>query len=207
MQDFYLIRHGETDWNVKFGKLQGHTDIPLNEKGRRQAQALLELTSPLRIQKIISSDLVRAQATAQHMSGAQGPHETHQDLREVHLGIGEGMTWDEITLKLGSEFRDQWSSNEISSQDLRFPQGESRREVLSRVKNCLLHFLNKYPGETLAFVTHGFVIRTLVQHLNPGLQQFPVPNCAVVPFAFRHNELIYKGPANPGELLQPRIAD
>lgn len=205
MQDFYLIRHGETDWNVKLGKLQGHSDIPLNEKGILQAKALTKLTEDLRFDRIISSDLCRAIGTAEHMSNFQAQIETHRDLREVHLGIGEGLTWDEVTAKMGTEFRTLWSHKDEVHMDLRFPEGESRREVITRVKNCLLHFLRKYPGERLAFVTHGYVIRTLVYHLTPMESSFLVPNCAVVPFSLANGNIIYRGPETPEQLIQPRI--
>lgn len=207
MQDFYLIRHGETDWNVKLGRLQGHTDIPLNEKGLKQAEALSHLLPDLRISKVISSDLQRAFQTARHMTRLQDPHEVTADLREVHLGVGEGLTWDEINLKLGPDFRGKWSTHDAGSLDFRFPEGESRREVLSRVQNCLQNYLQKFKGETLAFVSHGFVIRSLVYHFNPEAVNFFVPNCAVVPFRFENGMIHYRGPKTPDQLLQPRIAD
>jgi len=205
MQDFYLIRHGETDWNIKLGKLQGHSDIPLNEKGILQAKALSELIVELKLNKIVSSDLSRAIGTAEYMSNFQSNIEIHQDLREVHLGIGEGLTWDDVTAKLGADFRANWAANHEAHMDLRFPEGESRREVLKRVTGCLTHYLKTHPGETIAFVSHGFVIRTLIFHLAKVEQHFYVPNCAIVPFAFKNGEIIYKGPRAPEQLIQPRI--
>jgi broad specificity phosphatase PhoE len=207
MRKFYLIRHGETDWNIKLARLQGHTDIPLNEKGIRQSQALAQLTTPLEISRVISSDLQRAMQTAQHMTKNQGPHETTPELREVHLGVGEGHTWDEVTTLLGGDFRTLWSSNSDENLDMRFPQGESRREVIERMKKCLVSYLEKYPNDTLAFVTHGFVIRSLVYHLMRFEKKFFVPNCAILPFAYDEKNLIYQGPDEIEALLQPRIED
>ncbi len=205
MQDFYLIRHGETDWNVKFGKLQGHTDIPLNEKGIWQAQQLAKLSSSLGFDKVISSDLSRALTTAQHLTDFQGPQFITKELREVQLGMGEGLTWDEITEKLGPEFRSRWSSNGSENMDLRFPGGESRREVIQRVSDCLLSFLHQHSGETLAFVTHGFVIRSMIFHHSQLQNHFIVPNCAVVPFSLQDGKILYKGPEQPDQLLYPRM--
>lgn len=208
MQDFFLIRHGETDWNVKFGRLQGHTDIPLNEKGQRQAQALTGLASNLGITKIISSDLIRAKETADLLSLTHGKIETSAELREVHLGVGEGLTWEEVKTKLGEKFRHDWNGHEEIHIDLKFPGGESRGEVLTRVTNCLTRYLVQHPNDKIAFVTHGFVIRVLVQHLSIHKNPFFVPNCAVVPFARNHdNSLMYKGPPTIEELLQPKLAD
>jgi broad specificity phosphatase PhoE len=202
MQNFYLIRHGETDWNIKLKKLQGHTDIPLNEVGLAQGALLPSLTKALGITKVISSDLQRAQKTAQFLSSQI---EITPDLREMNLGIGEGLTWDEVHAKLGPDFRDIWGRNHPDTLDMRFPEGESRREVLTRVQDTLLWYLSKHPNETMAFVTHGYVIRSLVYHVSLIRENFIVPNCAVVPFAFRDDQLIYTGPETTDQLLQPRV--
>ena len=60
----YLVRHGQTDWNLK-KKLQGHTDISLNESGRMQAREIAEKISKCKITRIICSDLARAKETAE----------------------------------------------------------------------------------------------------------------------------------------------
>ncbi len=57
--NIYLVRHGQTDWN-KLKKIQGHTDIPLNDTGRRQAEKIKSQVSNLNVKSIISSDLLRA---------------------------------------------------------------------------------------------------------------------------------------------------
>jgi broad specificity phosphatase PhoE len=202
MRNFYLIRHGETDWNVKFKKLQGHSDIPLNEKGRRQAAKLRDLVAPLCITKVISSDLLRAQETAQFLNSQ---FETTTALREVHLGIGEGLTWDEVEERLGFEFRQKWAQNHQSSLDLRFPGGESRKEVLARVQSCLLQNLLAHPQETIAFVCHGYVIRSLVYSFTEIHENWFVPNCAVIPFEFAAGQISYVGPHSIDELLQPHV--
>lgn len=205
MQEFFLIRHGETDWNIKLGKLQGHSDIPLNEKGLLQAKALRDLTAGLGIQKVISSDLNRAYHTAQEMTNFEMEIEVHKDLREVHLGVGEGLTWDEVSEQLGPTFRLQWTSNLEDYMDIRFPKGESRREVIERVKNCLFYYLEKYPNQKLAFVSHGYVIRTLLYHCSPQHPPVLIPNCAVLPFSYQGGKIFYKGSDRPELLLKPNL--
>ena len=59
----YLARHGETEWNA-IGRLQGHTDVPLNDRGRAQARDLAGAVRKLGIKTIIASDLARARDTA-----------------------------------------------------------------------------------------------------------------------------------------------
>lgn len=64
MVEIYLVRHGETDWNLQ-GRLQGQEDIPLNETGRKQAQACGEALRGVEFHKIFSSPLSRARGTAE----------------------------------------------------------------------------------------------------------------------------------------------
>ncbi len=206
MQDFYLIRHGETDWNIKLGKLQGHSDIPLNAKGEDQARALSSLIAELKLNRLYSSDLIRAQRTAELALPQLSPPHTRPHLREVHLGMGEGLTWEQVGEKLGESFRNSWSSTLEEHLDLRFPGGESRREVIERIQNCLHGILDAHPEDRIAMITHGYVIRTLVYFLSDVKDNFFVPNCAVAPFARASNrKLHYTGPRSIEDLAQPRI--
>ena len=86
----YLVRHGQTDWNLA-GKLQGQTDIPLNETGRQQAKQAKKLLGNLSFDAVYSSPLSRAVETAQLISG----HSTLQiitdeRIKEIAFGQWEG---------------------------------------------------------------------------------------------------------------------
>ncbi|EQD75476.1 Phosphoglycerate mutase domain protein [mine drainage metagenome] len=63
-REIFLLRHGETDWNLK-GRIQGHADIPLNNNGIELARTVVGKLNGVKIQKIISSDLTRAAETAE----------------------------------------------------------------------------------------------------------------------------------------------
>jgi broad specificity phosphatase PhoE len=69
--ELLLVRHGETDWNAE-GRLQGHTDRPLNEYGRRQAQRLADELAGEELEAIYSSDLARARETAEIVGERSG---------------------------------------------------------------------------------------------------------------------------------------
>src|SRR5918912_404825 len=91
-----LIRHGETTWNRQ-GRIQGHRDSPLTERGLAQARAAAARLARERIDALYSSDLVRAQETAHHVAAATALRvRLDEALRERAFGMLEGKTWDEI---------------------------------------------------------------------------------------------------------------
>ena len=86
----YIMRHGRTDWNVRH-KLQGRTDIPLNEEGRRMAEKAGEEYRNIPLDLCFCSPLVRARETAEIvLRGRNIPIRTDDRLREMSFGIYEG---------------------------------------------------------------------------------------------------------------------
>ena len=87
----YLIRHGQTDWNLE-KKTQGHTDISLNENGKEQAKLVSRIISNYKIDKIYSSDLLRAKETAEIINENFGLNIILDNrLREINYGDLEGV--------------------------------------------------------------------------------------------------------------------
>jgi len=101
----YLVRHGETDWNIQ-NKIQGQTDIVLNETGKRQAQALAELLrESYRIDVIYTSPQRRALETAQVIGRKMGIEPIiKQGLEEMSLGKWEGYSWRQVRELLPEEY-------------------------------------------------------------------------------------------------------
>ena len=96
----YFVRHGETEWNVK-KKIQGKTDIPLNENGIRQAKELAcqLVEEDISVKHVYHSPQLRAAETARFSAEALGIDCIRLwDLREMDLGDWEGRNWDEISL-------------------------------------------------------------------------------------------------------------
>jgi broad specificity phosphatase PhoE len=185
MKHIYLIRHGETDWNVQ-ERFQGHTDIPLNDNGRSQARQLIAVCRHHKIEAILSSDLSRALETAQIIA-AQLEIKVFQDngLREAHLGKAQGLTPSEIESQFGKSLTERWRSSHLTDADISYPGGESGTAIMQRAFGALSKFLTTYPYSRIAVTTHGGVIRRIMQKLLPaGSPPVPIPNGIIHPLHF-----------------------
>jgi uncharacterized phosphatase len=154
MTNLYLVRHGETDWN-KARRIQGSTDIPLNDTGRSQAAMTGQLLARLPWDAIVASPLSRAVETAQIISSEVGLGEPTTDaaLVERRYGEAEGLNYREVdTLYPGDE---------------PVPGRESREEVMERVVPALFAIAGEYPGENVIIVSHGGVIRAVLGAIDP----------------------------------------
>jgi broad specificity phosphatase PhoE len=103
----YLVRHGETEWNQD-KRIQGQTDIPLNERGRKQAEALAERLASVPLERIYTSDLGRTCETTRAIAGRQPrnvPVVSTPELRECDYGRWEGLTRVEVARR----FPDDWA--------------------------------------------------------------------------------------------------
>jgi 2,3-bisphosphoglycerate-dependent phosphoglycerate mutase len=175
-----LARHGETNDNVPPIRVQGFTDTPLNETGRRQAAALAERLADEPIASLWSSDLSRARDTAEAVGRRIGLQvRLDPRLREANRGRWEGSLFIDIE-------RDEpalYAAWRRAGESFRFPGGESLKEQMDRVLACLDDV--RATGELPALVVcHGGSIRVVLCSEHPrGLEafhDFEVPNTAVV---------------------------
>ena len=159
----YFARHGQTDWNI-LRKVQGTTDIPLNENGIRQAQELCKNLEDRKIsfEKIYTSYQARAVKTAQIVDEHfHSGYEIVLGLEEMNLGLFEGHNWDEI-LSMYAEEHKQWMSNKRYN---RAPNGESYQMVMERLFRALDHIFEQHDTDSdknLLIISHGAVIMTLL---------------------------------------------
>lgn len=161
-----LVRHGETDWNVA-GRLQGQTDIPLNPKGRDQAdavgRALAQSGLDLSGHAFIASPLVRATETMRRMRAAMEldpkAFSTDGRLKEMAFGRWEGSTFADIRryepLVMKARDADRWGH--------RPPGGESYDDVADRL--ALLFAELTGPA---VLVSHGGVARAALALIGGG---------------------------------------
>ena len=151
------IRHGETDWNVD-ARIQGHTDIPLNDTGLWQAEQLAQALTDEPLAHIYSSDLLRAWVTAQALSRANGAALTKTaSLRERCFGSYEGHRFVDV------EARDPESALRWRKRDPVFapPAGESLETLLHRIAQAVATLAAPHQGQQIALVAHGGVLDCL----------------------------------------------
>ncbi len=183
---YYLFRHGETDWNAE-QRFQGHVDIPLNDRGRLQAQALVPLLEPLGLDGVVSSDLSRAVETGQVVATALGiPLAQDVRLREAYLGEAQGLTLPEIRERFGLELAQRWRSTRVTDADIQYPGGETGRAVMLRALAALEGHVDRQPGfKRVGVACHGGVIRRLMQAvLADGHEPLPIPNGVIYEIAY-----------------------
>jgi len=193
IKTIYLIRHGETDWNRE-ERFQGHTDIPLNERGREQARKLITPTSRFGIQAILSSDLDRAIETGKIItSNLNVPAFRDPRLREAHLGQAEGMKWTDIIEKFGKETVTRWRSHRKEDFVVGYPDGEDGFQVAKRGFEALRDFSTNQPYEKIAVATHGGVIRRIIHTLvNHAAVEVPIPNLVTYAIQFDTSSNVFQ---------------
>jgi uncharacterized phosphatase len=150
----YLVRHGETDWNAQ-QRIQGSTDIPLNDTGRAQAAATARLLEHRSFDAVVASPLSRAFETGSIIAGHLGLESpaTHPGLAERSYGDAEGLTGDEVL--------ERYPHDDV-------PGRESRSALLARVTEALGEIAVRFDAGSVVVATHGAVIRTVVNASAPG---------------------------------------
>jgi broad specificity phosphatase PhoE len=158
----FLVRHGQTSWNIE-GKAQGHTDIPLDEVGLRQCESLHHAFKGTRLDQIISSDLKRAQQTAEAISAATGaPIVLEPRLRERCFGEWEGDSYADVSSRLIEAALDK----AIRWVLVRPPGGESFMDVWDRVGAFVDGVFDS--DEDIAIVSHGGTSSAVMARLIHG---------------------------------------
>ncbi len=157
---FYLVRHGETEWNAE-NRLCGRTDVPLSETGRGQARSLAERLRSTSFDALYASPLERATETA-HLISRTGGLTPVQDSRLLELDYGqwEGKTLAEIRQSDPETFR-AWDANPAQVAP---PGGESGFEAQQRVVSFLDFLAAKHPRGNVLVVFHKTVCRLAISY-------------------------------------------
>ena len=173
---FYIVRHGESEWNVK-RILHGQTkDIPLTPNGLKQANQTAKKLNNIDFAAAYSSDLLRAQRTAEIIALDHNLLvKTNHLLRERYFGRLEGITVNNFL----EEFKDLLKVREQLSTEVRFkskiiPEVESDEEIASRLFTFLREIAVAYMGKNVLIVSHGGLMHaTLIKLGFANYQELP----------------------------------
>jgi probable phosphoglycerate mutase len=156
----YIMRHGQTDWNVKY-KIQGRTDIPLNEEGRAMAVAAREEYADINFDICYSSPLIRARETAELvLSGRDVPIITDDRLMEMSFGIYEGyekcFQTPDCPVNIIFKAPEQYTT--------KFEGAESFEELFARTGDFIKEIVNPglAEGKDILIVGHGAMNLSIV---------------------------------------------
>lgn len=150
-----VVRHGQTDWNI-LEKIQGQTDIELNDTGREQAKQTGNSIKNEKIDIIITSPLKRTLETAQIINTSLNvPILKDERLKERYFGKFEGLTKTQIRemKKDNSLVGEAWNYN----KNVEFNNMENMQNFCNRVYEFLDEISEKYKDKTILLVTHGGV--------------------------------------------------
>ena len=164
-----FVRHGVTEWN-ELGIVQGSSNIPLNERGKRQALALANrLANEEKWDIILSSDLERAAETARIISSKLGLADIHFDerIREIDCGQIEGTNEQDRISRWGSD----WRKLDLSM--------ESFEDVAKRGVAFLEDISEQHKGKRILIVSHGAIVGLTLRELLGELPSKNIENTAI----------------------------
>lgn len=159
MKTFFIIRHGETDYNRR-GIVQGRgVDTDLNETGRMQAQRFYEAYAEVPFDKVYTSTLKRTHQTVQGFLDRGIPWEQLSGLDELDWGNNEGQAPDSDTMQEFYKVAEQWTEG---AYETAIPGGESALDVANRQQEALQHMLSHEEEEKVLVCMHGRAMRILM---------------------------------------------
>ena len=152
-----VVRHGETTWGAD-GRFAGREDVPLTNRGRRQASSVADRIKGLRPSIVLTSPLQRCRLTAQAIGGAAGaPVVVHDRLLDGLLGEWTGLRPAEIEQRWPEQFA-VWRSDTGAQP----PGGESFDEIRGRVAPLIEEVSRLYRGHTVVLVTHAATTKMIL---------------------------------------------
>ena len=158
MKKLYLIRHGESEWNI-LSKVQGQSNARLTKKGIEQATKAAKRLSEEKIDAIYSSDLDRAYDTAKIIADKLNLKvKKLQELREIRFGVWEGLT--------SSEIQDKYKNEHViwmtEPHKLELPQAEKLIDVQERMLKSVNEIMRDNEDKNVLIVSHGSAIKALI---------------------------------------------
>lgn len=158
MKKLYLVRHGESEWNI-LKKVQGQQDIPLTENGLQQAKLIANRLVNEKIDKIYSSDLIRAYKTAQIIGNKLNLEVIPmKELREINFGKWEGLTGDIISSKYNKEHC-LWLKE---PEKLQIEGAETLKQLQDRAMEGINKIINDNNVDNILIVSHSATLKMII---------------------------------------------
>lgn len=182
LKNIFMVRHGETDWNLQ-ERVQGWSDIPLNETGLKQANDVAKKIQNFSIGAIYASDLQRTKKTAEIIdSFLHIGYKTNKNLRETNFGDAEGLTRYEKETKFADIMKQINDKDNPKRDDVKIPNGESRNEVISRFHQGVYEICTQENADNILLCIHRSLINTLLLLYRGEMAE--IDNCAVIKSVF-----------------------
>ena len=161
MTELWLIRHGQTDWNLE-GRFIGQTDLPMNPTGFAQVEELAAGLDGRCFSAVYSSDLLRARQTAGILSRRLSlPVHYDPRLREISQGDWEGEVFEKIT----ERYPQVITALQTDPLHARPPGGETLAELDARLRAALDDIAASHPNERVLVVSHGLALAVVLAHV------------------------------------------
>ena len=160
MQRWFLVRHGQTEWN-RVGRAQGQSDPPLNQIGQEQAEAVAVRLTPASFEAAYSSDLRRAADTAAPVIRGRDTQIVYRrDLREKSFGEWEGMTYEEVQRRYPRKLEELFDEKPAFAP----PGGESDLDLFARAAGAVARISGRHAGAdgNILVVSHGGTLRAMM---------------------------------------------
>jgi broad specificity phosphatase PhoE len=158
----YLVRHGQTDFNLKNIVQGSGVDTDLNDLGRRQANAFFEAYQHVPFDKVYTSALKRSQQSVQQFLDRGIPHNALVGLNEISWGTKEGHRVTAEEDEYYYYMLKQWQEGNTS---VRIEGGESPEDVVNRMKPAMNYIMKQEHEKTILICMHGRAIRILMCYL------------------------------------------
>lgn len=158
----YLIRHGQTDFNLKSIVQGSGVDTDLNELGRKQADAFFEAYKHIPFDKVYTSALKRSQQSVKRFLDLGLPHDALVGLNEISWGTKEG---HRVTLQEDEYYHYMLKQWQTGNTTIRIEGGESPDDVVKRMKPAVDYIMRQQNEKTILICMHGRAIRILLCHL------------------------------------------
>jgi len=172
----YIVRHGQTDFNLKKIVQGSGINSDLNATGRLQAQAFHQHYQKINFDVVLTSSLVRTHQTMEPFIQSGLKWEQFSEIDEMNWGVHEGKAG---TPEMVQEYQKMVQSWKNGNYDVGISQGETAQQLANRIRQFIDH-LKQRPEQTILVCSHGRAMRCLMACLNNdhlyNMEQYPHAN-------------------------------